>query len=368
MPRLASLTAVPFVNNQGIVYPHVAQDAEAHVFAVYDEFDFLQFIGFSKDLRNSLRTLLVRVPDQTMKFKHVDLPELDQERMLAIRKEWLAEVAPNVPPGLTAAGKETWAKPIECGSRRAAEQRWRALLDDVRLRGAREEFEYNEELIEQGIVDVAPSVLSDADRAAIEAEFEAQSNRLKDVTIVVDNRPISFKISVTERFVSKTGAMLDVELVTAEEDSTHVVVVSDAELERFDATREGGQHGLPPLGPIPAPPLPEPPGIPQLEPSVSAGLDMSFSSERETAPVAAKVNAPAWLVYQMLRLSPRHQHAVDDVDEAVCRFNVDRAHACRSAGGIGQDDRAVLRGSCQFPSAKCRDCVTALACLFDRRH
>jgi hypothetical protein len=54
---------------QGFVSPDVAPGTQAAVFAVYDEQQKLQYIGFSKELRSSLRTVLGRRPDKAFYFK-----------------------------------------------------------------------------------------------------------------------------------------------------------------------------------------------------------------------------------------------------------------------------------------------------------
>jgi hypothetical protein len=54
---------------QGFVSPDVVPGTEAAVFAVYDEQQKLQYIGFSKELRSSLRTVLGRRPDKAFYFK-----------------------------------------------------------------------------------------------------------------------------------------------------------------------------------------------------------------------------------------------------------------------------------------------------------
>jgi hypothetical protein len=41
----------------------------SYVFAVYDAHQKLQYVGFSRDLRNSLRTLLGRRPDKAFFYK-----------------------------------------------------------------------------------------------------------------------------------------------------------------------------------------------------------------------------------------------------------------------------------------------------------
>jgi hypothetical protein len=54
---------------QGFVSPEVEPGAAAAVFAVYDNHQKLQYIGFSKDLQSSLRTVLGRRPDKAFFFK-----------------------------------------------------------------------------------------------------------------------------------------------------------------------------------------------------------------------------------------------------------------------------------------------------------
>lgn len=59
--------------SQGMVMPPRmmcgSAPAKAYVLAVYDEQKRLQYVGFSQDLRNSLRTLLGRRPDKAHYYK-----------------------------------------------------------------------------------------------------------------------------------------------------------------------------------------------------------------------------------------------------------------------------------------------------------
>lgn len=49
---------------QGFILPNVPAGTEASVFGIYDQNKNLQYVGFSKDYRNTLRTLLGRRPDK----------------------------------------------------------------------------------------------------------------------------------------------------------------------------------------------------------------------------------------------------------------------------------------------------------------
>lgn len=54
---------------QGLVEPEVPASAAAFVFGIFDQKGKLQYVGFSKDLRNSLRTLLSRRPEKAVSYK-----------------------------------------------------------------------------------------------------------------------------------------------------------------------------------------------------------------------------------------------------------------------------------------------------------
>jgi hypothetical protein len=54
---------------QGLVFPNVPNGVQATVFAIYDSRQKLQYVGFSKDLRNSLRTVFSRRPDKAHFYK-----------------------------------------------------------------------------------------------------------------------------------------------------------------------------------------------------------------------------------------------------------------------------------------------------------
>ena len=52
-----------------MIEPEVPAGTAASVFAIFDEGKKLQFVGFSKDLRNSLRTVFSRRPDKAFFHK-----------------------------------------------------------------------------------------------------------------------------------------------------------------------------------------------------------------------------------------------------------------------------------------------------------
>ena len=62
------------------------------MFAIFDQNKKLQYIGFSKSLQESLRTVFTRRPDKAYYFKSVNLTKLDQKEMVKIRDAWFEEV------------------------------------------------------------------------------------------------------------------------------------------------------------------------------------------------------------------------------------------------------------------------------------
>jgi hypothetical protein len=49
--------------------PHLLIPLQATVFAVYDEARIMQYVGFSRGLRDTLRTLFSRRPDKAHYYK-----------------------------------------------------------------------------------------------------------------------------------------------------------------------------------------------------------------------------------------------------------------------------------------------------------
>ena len=60
---------MPPVRMQGLIQPLIPTGSQAAVFAVYNDRKQLQYVGFSKDLYNSLRTLMGRRPDKAFFYK-----------------------------------------------------------------------------------------------------------------------------------------------------------------------------------------------------------------------------------------------------------------------------------------------------------
>ena len=86
IPSLTDLPLIKYINNQGHIIPHIEGGTQASVFAVFDTNKKIQYIGFSKDVRNSLQTLWGRRPDLCQFYKIYNVKELDKKATVEIQK------------------------------------------------------------------------------------------------------------------------------------------------------------------------------------------------------------------------------------------------------------------------------------------
>lgn len=87
IPALNDLPLISYISGQGRITPPVEAKTQATVFAVFDSKKKIQYVGFSKDVRNSLRTLIGRRPELCYYYKLFHLEELDQTKMLEVRNQ-----------------------------------------------------------------------------------------------------------------------------------------------------------------------------------------------------------------------------------------------------------------------------------------
>ncbi|KIY92534.1 hypothetical protein MNEG_15429 [Monoraphidium neglectum] len=193
------LDAFPIIDNQGLVNPLVPEGTQAHVFAIIDVNQKLQYIGFSKGLRTTLRTLLGRRPDKAHFFKAVHFHEFDQAAMVAVRDAWYEQCGGAPPGNKLALERNQWQKPVDGGAisqrgkRGAAEDKARELLTIIRQRGCTEPFTPAPELLDDGLVEfLEVAALSDEQlKAAREAAAKA-AKESRSCSVVVDGQPKLF--------------------------------------------------------------------------------------------------------------------------------------------------------------------------------
>ncbi len=172
LTRLQDLPFLPYLNPQG----HLPEELQGQVgvYAIFDQTQALQFIGYSRDVALSLRQHLVRQPTlcHWLKVHTIDRPS--RSLLEATREAWIGEHG-NLPPG-NQPSNETWTQPIDAKSSMSPEeqQQYQAgdSLDQVKLlkqiarrveadifakleaRGFQEAVRFNPKLKEQGLLDL----------------------------------------------------------------------------------------------------------------------------------------------------------------------------------------------------------------------
>lgn len=173
IPSLSSLESVPYLDAAGRL-PAQFQ-GKVGVYAIFDQSQTLQYIGYSRDVLLSLRQHLVRQPAQChwLKVETSDRPNRTQ--LEAIQTAWIAENG-TLPAG-NGAIADQWNQPIDAKiEMTAAEQtayttaldestqskllkqvarRVEAkILETLKDRGVQEEIRFNPKLKEAGLLDL----------------------------------------------------------------------------------------------------------------------------------------------------------------------------------------------------------------------
>lgn len=233
MPSLNELPLLSYINQQGFVIPPVEPGTQATVFAVHDANKKVVYIGFSKDVRNSLRTLLGRRPELCYFYKLHNLSTLDQQQMLSIRSQWFSELG--LPPvgNTDPIQRSRWEKPVDAGSisergkAAAAKSQAKTLLQTLFDRGLKEEMVYDPALLEQGLCDVLPSKALSAEEVAAADAAAAKSSSLRKRAAVSapGGEVVEFDITYDNKIKTNGGWMFDVHITKDEKETRHRVVM-----------------------------------------------------------------------------------------------------------------------------------------------
>eukprot|EP00475_Leptophrys_vorax_P022640 TRINITY_DN30857_c0_g1_i1.p1 TRINITY_DN30857_c0_g1~~TRINITY_DN30857_c0_g1_i1.p1 ORF type:complete len:420 (-),score=26.91 TRINITY_DN30857_c0_g1_i1:217-1476(-) len=233
LPALNDLPLVSYISQQGRIVPAVEPGTAASVFAVLDKNKKVQYIGFSKDVRNSLRTLMGRRPELCFYYKLYNLATLDQQLMLDIRSQWFSEMG--IPPAgnTDAAQRSLWERPADAGSisergkAAAAQSMAKTLLQTMADRGLKELMEYDPQLIEEGKCDVLPSKEQSAEELAEAAA--AQALAASRVVRVEETSPsgdvVAFDLTLEAKMKTNGGWMYDIRVGKDDKESRHRVII-----------------------------------------------------------------------------------------------------------------------------------------------
>jgi hypothetical protein len=109
IPVLANLEYIPYLTEAGQVNEQF--QGKVGVYAIFDQAQILQFIGYSRDIYLSLQQHLVRRPQACYWFKVQTSDRPNRTALEAIRDAWIAENG-TVPIG-NAEEQDIWNQPID---------------------------------------------------------------------------------------------------------------------------------------------------------------------------------------------------------------------------------------------------------------
>ncbi|KAL3690234.1 hypothetical protein R1sor_016543 [Riccia sorocarpa] len=232
VPSLNDLPLIQYINQQGRIQPPVEKTTKATVFAIYDENKKIQFIGFSKDVRNSLRTLMGRRPTLCYYYKLYNLDSLDQQKMLACRQQWVSELG--LPPvgNSDPVQKNLWEQSADAGSisergrEAAAVSMAKAFLQAMAERGLKEEMAYDPALLAAGKCDVLPSLDQTEEEIAAAAKVQAEEAAKRHSVVVTspEGENIEFEIFFEFKFPTNGGWMYDILVSKDDKETRHRVI------------------------------------------------------------------------------------------------------------------------------------------------
>ncbi|NEQ49847.1 MAG: GIY-YIG nuclease family protein [Leptolyngbya sp. SIO3F4] len=107
-PTLASLDMQPYLVEGELPS---GLDGKVGIYAIFDESQALQYVGYSRDISVGLTQHLVRCPQQCHWFKFHTVARPSRTLLDEIRNAWLAEYGA-IPPG-NGDQQMAWEKPID---------------------------------------------------------------------------------------------------------------------------------------------------------------------------------------------------------------------------------------------------------------
>lgn len=246
---IKSLNTLPLysvVNKEGRIQPIVDPEIVASVFAIFDRNKKIQYIGFSKDLKNSLRTLIGRRPEVCYYYRTQNLTSFDQELMIAIRQQWIDEIGSTPPGNSSPSERAQWEQPAlansisERGRAAAAASKAKTMQQMMRDRGVKEEMIYDPVLLEQGKLSILPSKGLSPEELAQNAlaQAAAEATRKKVSVPVPSGGVIEYDIFYEMKFKTNGGWMYDVAVTYDDKETRHRIIVGQMFPEAVDMAED----------------------------------------------------------------------------------------------------------------------------------
>jgi hypothetical protein len=172
LPSLGSLEFLLYINDLGEL-PEKLQN-QIGIYAIFDESQSLQFVGYSRDIYLSLKQHLVRQPEHCYWVKATTIERPNRTFLESVQSAWIAENG-SIPAGngeanamwldpidtnyaMTTAERDSFAdldglaqiKLLKQVARRVEE----TILTKLQQRGVNTEIRFNPKLKEQGLLDL----------------------------------------------------------------------------------------------------------------------------------------------------------------------------------------------------------------------
>ena len=170
---LASLEWIPYISDRGLL-PEQFQ-GKVGVYAIFDQDQALQYIGFWRDVYLSLKQHLVRQPQLCHWVKVQTIERPSRSALEDIRTAWVTENGTT--PNGNATDEARWTQPIDIRTQMTEEERHNldAAIDDLaqskvlkqiarrveselleilKQRGVQEEIRFQPKMKEEGLLDL----------------------------------------------------------------------------------------------------------------------------------------------------------------------------------------------------------------------
>lgn len=185
IPSLASLPLLPYIDEDGLINLSIDDDsaagskkASSFVFAIFDENKNPQYIGATNHLHHMLKVMLARRPDKTYFYTSFPVKKPSHSYVDLVMDFWLAEVE-GCPGNAGGPEEDLWEQPLDVKPRftqqdyedieelektghlsrdmatRIVTWQWEEeKMNQLRMRGVKEEFHFDATLKSEGKLDL----------------------------------------------------------------------------------------------------------------------------------------------------------------------------------------------------------------------
>ncbi|MEL6221216.1 MAG: GIY-YIG nuclease family protein [Cyanobacteria bacterium J06627_8] len=117
-PSLSTLTFIPYISAEGTLPTDV--EGKVGIYAIFDESQTLQFVGYSRNVLLSLKQHLIRCPTSCHWVKITTIDRPSRTILEEIQTAWMNENG-MMPPG-NSTEHERWTQPIDAKAQMTADE------------------------------------------------------------------------------------------------------------------------------------------------------------------------------------------------------------------------------------------------------